>query len=182
MAGTPEFPQKLASATTAATALASFTTAVSAINPTEIVPIPGNYLKVGSRFRITIFGALSNVVTAAPTFTFQVMIGSVVAFTTGAVTTNTTANTNIPCKIVFDLRVDSIGSSTAAKLVGSATLLCTAFAAGSTAITLPTTAPAVGTGFDSTVANNLDFWVACQTSNASNAFRVWDYMVEQLAF
>jgi hypothetical protein len=179
MAGVPEFIQKISAATAVATSKASFTTAASVLDPTWVQPIPANYLKVGSRFRITVTGAISNVVTAAPTFTFQVMLGAVAVFSTGAVTTNTTANTNIPFRLVIDLRVNAIGSSTSANIVGSALLTCTAFAAGSTAITLPTTAPAAGTGFDSTVANNLDFFVACSASNAANAITIWDYMAEQ---
>jgi hypothetical protein len=45
---------------------------------------------------------------------------------------------------------------------------------------VPATAPAVGTGFDSTVANIMDFWVGIQTSNAGNGVQVYDYSVEQL--
>jgi hypothetical protein len=39
----------------------------------------------------------------------------------------------------------------------------------------PETAPAVGTGFDTNVANIADLFVACQTSNAGNAITVQQY-------
>jgi hypothetical protein len=38
----------------------------------------------------------------------------------------------------------------------------------------------VGTGFDSTIANLLDFWTAFSISNAGNGVQVYDYTVEEL--
>lgn len=180
MSGLPFFSQVLTSQKAAGSAKASFTTAASAINATEIIPIPANYLTVGTKLRIRVMAALSNVVTATPTFTFQVMMGSVIAWTSGPITTNTSANSGLPLTLDIELRVDSIGSGTTAKFMGVGKLMCAAFASGSTAINVPTSTPAVGTGFDSTVANNLDFYVACSASNASNAITIQDYTVEQL--
>lgn len=179
MSGLPFFSQVLTSQKAAGSAKASFTTAASAINATEIVPIPANYLTVGSRFRITVMAALSNT-TGSPTFTFQVMMGSVIVFTSGAVTCTSSAATNRTLRLVIDLRVDSIGSGTSAKFMGAGTLVCDAFVTAAASANVPTNAPAVGTGFDSTAANNLDFFVACSASNASNAITIQDYMVEQL--
>jgi hypothetical protein len=47
-------------------------------------------------------------------------------------------------------------------------------------IMAPNTAPAVGTGFDSTIANILDFWVGISVSNAGNGIQVYQYFVEAL--
>jgi len=47
----------------------------------------------------------------------------------------------------------------------------------SNTIIMPNTAPAVGTGFDSTVASTLDFFVAQSVSNAGNGFRLDEYRV-----
>ena len=41
----------------------------------------------------------------------------------------------------------------------------------------PATAPAVGTGFDSTVANLLDFWAGFSISNAGNGVQIHQYVV-----
>ena len=49
-----------------------------------------------------------------------------------------------------------------------------------TSAVVPVTAPAVGTGFDSTIANILDFWVGFSINNAGNGVQVYDYTVEQL--
>lgn len=188
MAGDPFFTQVLTQSTAAATAFNTFTTAQSVINQTELVTIPPNFLKVGRKLRITVSGGLSNVVTAQPTFTFQVMMGTVVAWTSGAIATNTTAHTLLPFKLVVDLRCDSIGTGTTAKLVGMGWLNGIQFTVGAGAdsttvvgmFPVPATAPAVGTGFDSTISNILDFKIACQTSNAGNGGQIWDYCVELL--
>jgi hypothetical protein len=45
---------------------------------------------------------------------------------------------------------------------------------------VPNTAPALGTGFDSTVANVADLFAACGTSNAANAIQCHQYAIEDL--
>ena len=47
-------------------------------------------------------------------------------------------------------------------------------------ILAPATLPGVGTGFDSTVANILDFWVGFTISNAGNGIQVAQYRVASL--
>ena len=47
-----------------------------------------------------------------------------------------------------------------------------------TILMAPNTTPAVGTGFDSTVANILDFWAGFSISSGSNLVRVDQYLVE----
>ena len=48
------------------------------------------------------------------------------------------------------------------------------------ALMAPNTAPAVGTGFDSTVANILDFWAGFSISNSGNNITVHQYKVLDL--
>jgi hypothetical protein len=45
----------------------------------------------------------------------------------------------------------------------------------------PATAPALGTAFDSTVANILDLWAGFTISNAGNGVQIQQYMVELLS-
>lgn len=181
MAGLPFIPQELTRQKAAGTLFNSYTTAKTVINQTELVPMPGNYLTEGSAFEIEVYGGISNVVTAQPTFTFQVMMGSIAVWSSGAITTNTTANTLLPFNLSVKLRLDSTGTGTSAKFMGRGVLNCAAFASGSTAITVPTTSPAVGTGFDSTIANILDFWVGISASQSGNAVQIYDYVVKQVA-
>jgi hypothetical protein len=168
-------------------AKASWTTAVTAINPQALVTLPSNYLYLGKQLRVTAIMGVSNVVTAQNQFTFQIMMGSVVAWSSGAIACSTTAHTLLPAKLVVDLRVNTIGSGTSAHFIGSGPLTGIMWTSGAVAdgsygscIMVPTATPAEGTGFDSTIANIMDFWVGCQTSNAGNAVTVYEYYVEDL--
>src|SRR6478735_7068343 len=108
MSGVPQFIQTIQSQRAAGTLFNTYTTAKSVLNATELQTLPANYLNVGSKLYFEVYGAISNVVTAAPSFTFQIMMGTVVAWSSGALTTNTTANTLLPFKLAGNLRVDSI--------------------------------------------------------------------------
>jgi hypothetical protein len=85
--------ETIASQKAAASLLNTYTTAKSVIDPTALVTLPPNYLQIGKQVRITVLGGISNIVTAQPTFTFQVMMGSIVVHTSGAILTTTTAHT-----------------------------------------------------------------------------------------
>jgi hypothetical protein len=185
----PFVVQTLASQQSVGTLFNTYTTAKSVINATDLFTFPANSLRAGSKLRIKSWGGLSNIVTTPGTVTFQVMMGSIVVFTTGAIQMTTTANTLSPFKFEATLRLDSAGSGTAAKFIGEGVLGALNLTIGSganptvtdTFAVVPVTAPAVGTGFDSTVANTLDFWVGFSISNAGNGVQVYDYTVEQLA-
>lgn len=188
MSGVAQFPQCLVASSAVGTLFNTYTTAKSVLVATDLVTLTPNYLKVGGVFRVRAMGGISNVVTAQPTFTFQIMMGSIVAWSSGAIATDTTAHTLIPFNLEVMLRVDSIGASTAAKFLGMGTLngIMWTVGAGADSTTVvgsfpvPAAAPAVGTGFDSTIANILDFWVGIQTSNAGNGVQLYNYSVEQL--
>jgi hypothetical protein len=117
------------------------------------------------------------------------MMGSIVAWTSGAMQMIATAETLSPFELEVMLRLDTAGSGTAAKFIGGGKLsaLNVTLTAGSTvptttvgAFPTPATAPAVGTGFDSTITDILDFWVGFSISNAANGVQLYDYTVEQL--
>lgn len=191
MAGVPQFPQILTSQSKAGTLFNTYTTAKSVINAEDLVTIPANYEKLATKFRVRVAGGISNIVTTPGTITFQCMMGSIVAFTSGAIQMNATAHTLLPFWLDVVLRVDSTGSGTAAKFLGMGKvngIMFTNTAAQVDAVNTtgefpcPATAPAVGTGFDSTIANILDFWTGFSISNAGNGIQIYDYEVEQYAF
>jgi hypothetical protein len=114
------------------------------------------------------------------------MVGAVIAFTSGAINLTTTAHTTIPARGKIRLVCDSVGNGTQCKLRGQSEISgqMVAFAAsladnagGTGNVMAPNTAPALGTGFDSTVAQTLDFFVAQSVSNAGNGFQLWTYKV-----
>lgn len=184
------FVQCMKTQQAAGTLFNTYTTAKTVINPQALWTIPAGYLQVGDVIRVTVHGGVSNIVTAQPTFTFQIMMGSIIVHTSGAILTTTTAHTTIPFTYIFRGRVDTIGSGTTAKLMGQGMLTGRMFlisgavgdpTLGEGEVMCPNTAPALGTGFDSTIANNLDFFVGISVSQATNGIQIQEYTVELLS-
>jgi hypothetical protein len=179
----------------AGTLLNTYTTAKSVINPQAQLIIPGGFLQVGDHLRIRVAGGISNIVTAQPTFTFQAVMGpanppTIVVHTSQAILTTTTAHTLIPFTYQLTMRLDSEGSGTNAKFLSVADLTGIMFlisgavgdpTLGVGELLAPNTAPAVGTGFDSTIANIVDFFVGISVSNAANGIQVYQYSVELIS-
>lgn len=165
----------------------TYTVAKTVINPQALWTIPAGFLDVpGKVITVDVWGALSNIVTTPGTVTFQCMVGAVVAFTTGAIQLNATAHTLLPFRLQVILRLDSVGSGTSAKFYGMGTVQGVMFTltAGQTdavntppVLSAPATAPALGTGFDSTVANVFDFWTGFSISDAGNGVKIVNYIV-----
>jgi len=171
---------------------ASFTTAITALNEHARAVIEPSTWYEGRVLRAIWAGRISNVVTASPTFTFEFRLGptsNIVAFSTGALVTSTTAHTTVPIWGEFLLTCQILGAGTAAKLMGQGWVASRAIVdvsgadvttTGHPILLAPETTPAQGTGFDSTIENVADLFVACQTSNAANLFQMHQYILEDL--
>jgi hypothetical protein len=149
--------------------------------------LPSGFFQRKGVLEIDFTAGISNRITGPDTFTIQVMVGAAIAFTTGAINLTTTAHTTIPCVGKIILTCDTEGTGTNATLRGQAILwgqmiAMAASLADGVANTgwamCPNTAPAVGAGFDSTIANTLDFFVAQSVSNAGNGFQLQQYVVK----
>lgn len=172
--------------------LNTYTTAKSVLNPQAQLIIPAGFLQLGDELHIKVSGGISNIITAQPTFTFEAVMGpanppTIAVHASQACLTTTTAHTLIPFDYDLWMRLDSEGSGTAAKFLSNATLTGIMFPiSGAVAdptlsvgtIKCPATAPAVGTGYDSTIANILDFFVGISVSSASNGIQVYTYSVD----
>jgi hypothetical protein len=167
----------------------SYTTAISVINPQALHVIPAGWWRIGRTLRINVWGGIGSTAND-PTITFQVKIGSVVAFTTGAIQLNTEVHTDLPFHLEILLTCRAVGNSTNANLMGMGRItgrMLTYTAAQTdgpntnTVLMVPATTPTVGTGFDSTTAQILDLFAgwAGETS-ASNTVTVDMYTVESL--
>jgi hypothetical protein len=150
------------------------------------ITLPPGFFQRGSILEIDFHAGISNRVTGPDTFTIQVMVGAVIAFTSGAINLTTTAHTVIPAVGTITLTCRAVGNGTKCNLMGQlvisgqmiAMAASLADGAANTGWAMaPNTAPAVGTGFDSTVANSLDFFVAQSVSNAGNGFQLQQYRV-----
>jgi hypothetical protein len=161
--------------------------AASCIPTNLLTTIQAGYWQVGRTWKIECFGRVSCVVTTPGTFRLDVRMGAVTVFDTLAIPLNTTAQTTVPWTGEFLLTCRSAGSGTAATLFGMGKMRSTAFlnvpavATGpwSGAICVPyNTAPVVGTGFDSTVANAFDFRFT-QTV-ATGSFTLHNFTLEEV--
>lgn len=180
--------QRLITQQASGTLLNTYTTAKSVINPQAVITLPAGFFEVpGKEINVRIAGGFSNIVTTPGTITFQVMVGSVIAWSSGAVQLNATAHTTLPFILDLNLTCQVVGNSTTAKLLGVGRLHGVMFtktaaqtdgANTETIIALPVTAPAQGTGFDSTAAQTLDFWAGFSISNAGNGIQVHQYSVD----
>lgn len=177
----------LASAQNAGTALSSFTTAASLLqgNASQALHTmaPDDWF-IGKMLRIYATIAIGNVVTAQPTFTFDVKFGATTVFSTGAILTSTTAHTALPCALDIVMTCRSVGS--AATLIGQATILGRPFVdstavgdsvQGHTDLVVPKTTPAVGNTFSSNTSQQVDLHVSCSASNAANTAQLFQYML-----
>lgn len=167
----------------AGTLFNNYTTAKSVLNNQGLWTMPENYLEEGRALLLKIRGALSNIVTTPGTVEFQVKVGSVIAFTTGQIQLSSTAHTTLPFALDIELTCRAIGPTTSANFMGQAeirsqTVVATAVADGTqthSVLMAPNTAPAVGTGFDSTVANIVDLWVGFSIANSGNGVQIQQY-------
>jgi hypothetical protein len=167
-------------------ALTNSTTATSILPGQAKLTLGGGYLDViGKAFRVVAFGRISTVVTTPGTLTLDLRFGSTVIANGGAMTLSTTAKTNVSWWLEWNLICRAIGNSTTANFmhVGQ----WTAEAAGATTVAgeaktimLPQSAPAVGTGFDSTVAQTLDMFATWSVASASNSIQCHGFWVESI--
>lgn len=184
------YGETLVTAQSDGTQRVSFTTAISILPTAARYTLPPNFFSIGKKLRIVAQGRISNVVTAQPTFAFTFLLGptsNIIAFNGGNMTCSTTAHTDVPWWLEIDLTCRAIGGSTSANLMGQGKVHSQAFVSGASAdiashgtLLVPNTAPAVGTGFDSTVANVADLFAACSASNAANAITLHQYELTAL--
>lgn len=184
--------QLIVSQRAAGTLFSGYTTAKTVINQQDLYSFYANFWQLGQKMRVTVHAGLSNIVTTPGTVTFQVMLGTIVVWTSGAIQLNATAHTLLPMKLVVDLtcQLSNTGvGGVVAKLMGAGVLtgiMFTLTAAQVDAVNVPgafpvpATAPALGTAFDGTIPQTLDFWTGFSISNAGNGIQVAQYDVELL--
>ena len=183
------FQETLVAQSIAGTAFNTFTTAKSVIPPICLFQLPPNYLYVGKVFRVKVKGSISNIVTTPGTITFQINMGAIAAWSSGALQLNATAHTTLPFDMMVLVTVRAIGNATSANVIGIGTISGMMFTNtagqvdslnGVPTLMVPMTAPAVGTGFDSTIAQTLDLFAGFSISNIGNQVQIQEYIVEAL--
>lgn len=176
--------ETLISAQVDGTALSNSTTATSILPAAAKFTLPANYMAIGRVLRINAWGRVSNIVTTPGNLTLDVKFGSTSVFTSGTMALNTTAKTNVSWRAIIMLTCRSIGASTSATLLGQGDW-CSESAVSSAAgtandILMPASAPAVGTGFDSTTSQAVDLFATFSIANAGNSIQLHEYTLEAM--
>lgn len=158
-------------------ALSNTTTATSLLPlgalwtfPTEWFAQPGNSVLVRAS------GRISTLATSPGTLTLDLRLGAVVVATSQAFVLSTTAKTNVSWYLEWLLTLRATGGGTAANfmhegVITSEALGATTVAGEAKSMCLQGSAPAVGTGFDETAANKLDFFGKWSAASASNSIQ-----------
>lgn len=143
------------------------------------------FQEIGQGLRVRAMGRISNVVTTPGNITFRFKFGSIIIATSGTLNLNVVAKTNVTWILDWDILLRSAGGGTTATVMHSGQWQSesvvgspAAGAGGASSHIFPASAPAVGTGFDSTISNIIDF--TAQFSVTGNSIQAHTYKLESL--
>ena len=129
--------------------------------------LPTGYWSIGKMWQLKASGRISSVITTPGTARFDLRMGAVVAFDTGAILLDTVAgHTTMPWVLDVLLTCRAIGPSTSTTLLGQGTWCCedilgtpaSSPKGGIVAMVPWNAAPAVGTGFSNVTTHLVDFF------------------------
>lgn len=168
------------------TAVTAATPGASLLPPAAVLTLPANYFQIGRILKIRIWGRVSNRVTGPDTITFNVRYGSIQIAASQALGINVVAKTNVSFLLEWHLTCRSIGNSTLATMMHQGFFQSESVigsplpsAGGSGTLMIPASAPAVGTGFDSTVAGTIDVFAFWSTASV-DSIQSHQYALESL--
>jgi hypothetical protein len=179
--------ETLISSTASGTQLSNSTTATSILPAQAKITLPANFFYVGRVLRVTMIGEVSNVVTTPGTLILDVRLGAVIAFNGAAMQLSTTAHTSVPIWWQALLTCRAVGASTSANLMGQAVANSQCLSISGADLTTthqmllnPNSAPAVGTGFDSTATQQVDVFAKFSVSTNPTNITCHQYILEAL--
>lgn len=164
------------------TALTNSTTATSLLDADDKEAFLGaGQIEVGTVIAFEFSGRISTVVTTPGTLTLALRMSSTDVFSSGAMSLNTTAQTNVHWSLKGELVCTARGTGTSTTFMPKNCQFTSHAVIGSPAPTaggagvhmLPyNTAPAVGTGVDFTASHQFDLFATWSVANASNSIQV----------
>lgn len=177
-----QYKATLISAQGDGSALSNSSTATSILPAQAKLPIAaGTFDVIGRRFVVEAEGRISNIVTTPGTLDLEFRLGSVIVGATGNWSLNTTAKTNVAWTLVWKFTLRAVGGGTSANFMHQAAFTSESVvgAASGTTLTIhgPASAPAVGTGFDSTAAQIPDLFAHFSTANSGNAITLHQFAI-----
>jgi hypothetical protein len=159
-------------------------TAAAAVQPPAArFTLPANFFSIGKALRLIAWGRISNIVTTPGTLTLDVRFNTgTVVFNGGAISLNTTAKTNVAWRLEMLMTCRSIGNGSVATLLGQGNMTSESVVGSAAGVAndalLPASAPAVGTGFDSTTAQTVDLFATF--SLTGNSLTCHQYTLEAM--
>lgn len=156
----------------------------------KVALLPNFFDRIGKKLRFRAAGRISTLVTAPGTFTFDLRFkdsgaSTVIVWNGGVINLNAVAQTNASWELEAELDLRAQGTGTGANLLGigkwasRALVGAAAVGAGGVGlIVLPDTAPAAGTGFDSTLSQIVDLFGTWSVANAANSITLHQYALE----
>lgn len=169
------------------TAQSMLTTATATEASSGFVTLPPGFFQRGAMIEVEFNAGMSWA--SGNTMIFTVKIGTVAAIVSSTFKVTTTGGTTEPLYGKVRAVCRTMGNGIlATEIAGGFVVgrgICPAgataganYTAGMGSASWTEAIPAVGTGFDSTVANTLDFHVTMGTSSASNGFQLQTYTVK----
>lgn len=159
--------------------------AATCIPVADRIILPTNYWTVGKQWFVKMSGRISCAITTPGTARIDLRTGpsgTIVAFDTLALGLNIVAKATVPWDFTATLTCRAVGNSTSTTLFGQGVFTSEAVVGapvptvgGNGVLMAPVGTPAVGTGFDNTAANAVD-WFFTQTV-ATGSFTVHQYAI-----
>ena len=185
--GLQSWQETLITASVAGTAITNNTTQASIIPAAAKFTLRANFFQVGKELKINARGRVSNVATTPGTLLFQVLFGATAVYNnaSAAMNLNIVAKTDVTwwLEIIMTCRaigatanLMGIGQWSSESVVGSPANT----AGGNGSLMIPTSAPAVGSNFDSTVAQTVDLQAKFSVATATTSIQLHQYRLEAL--
>lgn len=161
--------------------------AASCIPVANRLILPNNYWTIGKKWHVVMAGRISCAVTTPGTARIDFRTGpsgTIIAFDSGALNLNIVAKVTVPWKFELDLTCRAVGTGTSSTLFGLGNFSSEAViasplpsAGGNGSLLCPVGTPAVGTGFDNTAANAVDFFFTQTVATGSftvHQYEIWE--------
>lgn len=185
--GLQTWQETLISSQVDGTQILNSTTQASIIPPAAKLTLPANFFSIGKVIKTTAHGRVSCVVTTPGTLLFQLLFGVTAVYNNAAATMNlnVVAKTDVTwwleiistCRAIgASANLMSIGQWTSEAVVGSP--LPTVGGSGS--LFIPAATAAVGSNFDSTIAQVVDLQAKFSVATATTALTCHEYKIEAL--
>jgi len=165
---------------TAVAATTTQTSLLTGVAATGKWAMPGNFLTApGLMLRIRASGRVSTPAATQGNLSFQFYNGSVIMAVT-PVFTSQASQTNITWSLDWLLTLRAVGDGTTATFMHTGVFTTALVSATNLINLIPATAPAVGTGFNSSAAATVDLQATWSNATAGNTIQLHQYVLESV--